>query len=378
MSHRATNWAVQQRGLKPATKIVLWHLCDRHNPDQGCFPSQVQLAYDCEMSRASLNTHLSKLEEMGLIRRVADIDPGTKKQLPTRYYFAFEQGEKSPDPVSRNQTRDSAKAESRKSQKPSPENGESRVQNLDSNPVREPVKEPLGAQAREGENSDLENRDEAKRIEREFKAFAPNWPTWVTDSEPAARKAWFALSDAERDQAVARCDDYLAAGRQAGRTKNCALAKYLAERKWERLGEPEQTPDLPIAVKPFGKLWMAYRLHLLDLPRCRWHPSAYQQKVIDDGRGATLTRNRLRSEFPKVWQMDEAAMSGKGVTIPQGLALPHADGFVSVKRGTPSWDAWMNWYAEMDYPFIDPPEHFQYVWFPAEIPVIEAKGAAHG
>ena len=49
MSHAATNWAIQQRGLKPATKIVLWHLCDRHNPDFGCFPTQVRLAEDAEM-----------------------------------------------------------------------------------------------------------------------------------------------------------------------------------------------------------------------------------------------------------------------------------------------------------------------------------------
>ena len=33
MSHAATNRAILQRGLKPATKIVLWFLCDRHNPD---------------------------------------------------------------------------------------------------------------------------------------------------------------------------------------------------------------------------------------------------------------------------------------------------------------------------------------------------------
>jgi hypothetical protein len=31
MSHEATNWAIKQRGLKPTTKIVLWHLCDRFN-----------------------------------------------------------------------------------------------------------------------------------------------------------------------------------------------------------------------------------------------------------------------------------------------------------------------------------------------------------
>ena len=63
MSHAATNWAIQQRGLKPATKIVLWHLCDRHNPDFGCFPTQVRLAEDAEMSISSLNDHLKKLEE---------------------------------------------------------------------------------------------------------------------------------------------------------------------------------------------------------------------------------------------------------------------------------------------------------------------------
>ena len=36
MSHKATLWAIEQRGLKPTTKIVLWHLCDRFNPDFGC------------------------------------------------------------------------------------------------------------------------------------------------------------------------------------------------------------------------------------------------------------------------------------------------------------------------------------------------------
>ena len=55
MSHDATNWAIKQRGLKPTTKIVLWHLCDRFNPDYGCFPSQARLAHDCEISRSTLN-----------------------------------------------------------------------------------------------------------------------------------------------------------------------------------------------------------------------------------------------------------------------------------------------------------------------------------
>ena len=69
MSHDATGWAIKQRGLKPATKIVLWQLCDRFHPDNGCFPSQETLSNVCEMSRSSLNEHLDALELAGLIRR---------------------------------------------------------------------------------------------------------------------------------------------------------------------------------------------------------------------------------------------------------------------------------------------------------------------
>ncbi len=92
MSHHATNWAIQQRGLKPATKIVLWHLCDRHNPDLGCFPSQNRLADDCEISRSTLNDHLDRLEAAQLLRRMRRVDPVTKRQLPTRYILGFEPG----------------------------------------------------------------------------------------------------------------------------------------------------------------------------------------------------------------------------------------------------------------------------------------------
>lgn len=92
MSHAATNWAIQQRGLKPTTKIVLWHLCDRFNPDYGCFPSQVQLAYDCEISRATLNRHLDDLETSGLIRRIRMVDHRTGQQRPTRYLLGCEPG----------------------------------------------------------------------------------------------------------------------------------------------------------------------------------------------------------------------------------------------------------------------------------------------
>ena len=118
MSHKATNLAIQQRGLSPVTKLVLWHLCDRHNPDYGCFPSQDQLAADVEICRASLNVHREKLQATGLIRRERRVDEATHRQKSTRYILGFE---------------DDFHAE------PCPDLAKSRVHNLDTNRVREPV-----------------------------------------------------------------------------------------------------------------------------------------------------------------------------------------------------------------------------------------------
>ena len=186
MSHEATNWAIKQRGLKPTTKIVLWHLCDRFNPDYGCFPSQDRLAEDCEISRSTLNEHLGQLEAAGLLRRVPRLHPVTKRQMPTRYILGFELGftPHVPDPCPEtghgiaddSETcaepapfEDDAPAEPEPCPEtgrgcgdravsdfpadPCPENAESRVRNPDTNPVREPLSKPVkeeeGAQARE-------------------------------------------------------------------------------------------------------------------------------------------------------------------------------------------------------------------------------------
>ncbi len=130
MSHKATNWAIQQRGLSPVTKLVLWHLSDRHNPDFGCFPSQDQLAADVEISRASLNVHLEKLQAAGLIRRERRVDEATHRQKSTRYILGFEDDfHAEPCPESGHGN----------GQKPCPDFAKSRVQNLDTNLVREPV-----------------------------------------------------------------------------------------------------------------------------------------------------------------------------------------------------------------------------------------------
>jgi len=153
MSHEGTAWAIKQRGLKPATKQVLWQLCDRFHPDHGCFPSQETLAHDCEMSRRSINNHLEVLEARGLIRRVVRKNSKNQRHQSTNYLLAFQfEGDQIPETVDETSQKPCANiahgAVCKKPQKPCANSGQSRVQNLHSNLVREPLnnlsaREPL-------------------------------------------------------------------------------------------------------------------------------------------------------------------------------------------------------------------------------------------
>jgi hypothetical protein len=157
MSHKATVWAIQQRGLKPATKIVLWFLCDRHNPDFGCFPTQARLADDAEMSISALNEHLARLEELRLIHRIRSHDPRTHKRQATRYILGFEDGfpQETPPQTGDGSCRtdedqdDDPTPESEHGAisgfpaKPSPDFAQSHLRNPETNLVREPLSEPV-------------------------------------------------------------------------------------------------------------------------------------------------------------------------------------------------------------------------------------------
>ena len=66
-----TALAMQQKGLKPATKIVLYWIADHHNSETGaCFPSLSKLADECEMSKRAVQGHIDTLSQAGLIQRL--------------------------------------------------------------------------------------------------------------------------------------------------------------------------------------------------------------------------------------------------------------------------------------------------------------------
>ena len=66
-----TALAMQQKKLKPATKIVLYWIADHHNSEtDACFPSLATLADECEMSKRAIQGHIDVLSDAGLIEKV--------------------------------------------------------------------------------------------------------------------------------------------------------------------------------------------------------------------------------------------------------------------------------------------------------------------
>ena len=235
MSHAATNWAIKQRGLKPATKIVLWHLADCHNGHTGqCNPKQSTLADLCEMSRSTVNLHLNKLEELGLIRRIQNVDSETQKKRPTHYILSMDEAEKPmseietrpENPVSENPT-DTPEAVSEKQPKPCPKNEHSRVRNSDiKNLGKEPGKEPIG------------DFDAGVR----FCDFWAIWPNKV--SKQSAEKAWKKLKPDERTAAAGSVEDWFSDWRRKyPQASPIHPATYLNGKRWtDETSHSQQSP----------------------------------------------------------------------------------------------------------------------------------------
>ena len=247
MSHQATNWAFQQRGLKPATWRVLVMLADRHNPDNGCFPSQQQLAYDAEMSVSSLNDQLLKLEDLGLIRRERRINPKTRKQMSTRYILGFE------DDFAQEPSPNSGVG---KPEIPSPKNAESRLRNSETNPVREPVTTTTDFEAQTPDPAEKcvnacgpGLSDYARRVIRDTDDVIHGWIETGVDLEADVLPVLTERTATARDRVIRTWDYFTQAerARQTRREAQEARAGKNAENQHVRSPAPDSDPVVCLA-----------------------------------------------------------------------------------------------------------------------------------
>ncbi|RKD61541.1 helix-turn-helix domain-containing protein [Rhizobium sp. WW_1] len=382
MSHDATNWAIKQRGIKPALKIVLWHLCDCYNPEYGAFPSQEYLSENCEVPRSTLNVYLGELERAGLIAREQRREAGSKRQERTRYYFPFEavfasKQDKNPCPETGHGL---AEAESSLEPQPCPEITESRVQNLDSNLVKEPVREPVNL--REGVRE--LSKEERKAIENRFWRLVKDWPQTEGMPKNGWLREWFALTDDERDTAERRKPVWLAKLREQRKSHIPAPSTYFREKLFNEVSDPQAAPKpTHAAAAPYGKLWGAARL--ADLLRAPYGQIAAltisERGLVAQGKAdeAELMRDKVRKTgWSVVNRMHEKARSGQP-SVCQTLYEDVASGFVAVMRDGDIWQAWAREHERRGWPWIDDTRPAERAYFPPlnlDLPFDEAVRAA--
>lgn len=259
MSHRATNWAFDLRGLKPSAKIVLLVLADCHNPEHGCFPTQAFLADACEMNRDTVNVQLALLEERGLIRRVRSIDPVSKRQRPTRYKLAFEadfegDGDDDPapsraravansteNPVSEIPTQ-TPEAVSEIPAEPCRKYGQSRVGNSDTNYVKEPVREPCAGGA-------------AAHTAAGFEKFWELHPR-PRDRKRAERLFSEAVAGGASPEVIVKAAERYRAENAGNKSQYVAYAdNWLDQRRWEDYQTAEPLTAQSDVVKNMAAFW---------------------------------------------------------------------------------------------------------------------------
>tara|TARA_Y100000815_G_scaffold169233_2_gene153595 strand:+ start:12045 stop:13328 length:1284 start_codon:yes stop_codon:yes gene_type:complete len=395
MSHEATNWAIKQRGLKPAAKIVLWHLCDRFNPDMGCFPSQETLANDCELSRSSLNNQLEELEARGLIARERKRGAGGKQQR-TRYRLGFEEGFDAEKPCPEIGHGKDGETESKNGGEPSPKNGDNRVQNLDSNPVREPVREPVsereGAQARDDANGERETKAGpetvtgagpgagpgtaafTKRVQRLVSGdgyHGGEWPKWAKSSLGYIEKMFTALDEEDRLEAERWRDACLAKWKAQGVRTPMPIGNYLRDKAWQTLTAAEMTRAVAATsraksgeggdpMKPegwvtgYGPAWASQMFLVLmagpDMPD-------------DAPTGSMWLSSQLNRHWPKLRDVRQLADMRGGMVV-SVKARQSADSMEFVVRDTALFDAWRDEFDARGWPMFKVPDGMNGAYFP--------------
>lgn len=376
MSHAAMNWAMQQRGLKPAAFRVLLNLCDRHNPDHGCFPSQQLLADDCEMSRSTLNEHLNGLEEAQLLVRRQRRGDGNR-QKSTRYFFPFEpdfdeiRGKKSDKKPSPESGHGEANSVSGNEPVPCPDSSDFRVRNPDSNPVREPVREPVTlsdapSDAPERELSQVE-------VEKQFDRSWHEYDNKLKSSRETALKVWKGMIQEDRDKAQLMIqpfkDQWVEEGGTLGRL--IAFQTYLKDRKFDELPEPKAVAtgaDGRQVLRRYGSAWMIVRLAVLraEPKPVNDRTRELEANAPDVGLKDIYRNRRWKQAYPFVDRLDHGPMVK--LEAEKAVAQDLLDECVSVRVGSVEWDAWKEYHERLDWPFIEPDSANDFVWFPTSTP----------
>lgn len=351
-------------------KLVLLKLIDACDDDgTRIFPAIATIARAAQCSTRQVQRELQSFREIGLIRLVKE---GGKGPRSTNEY------EMDLDMLHR-LGRDGWEAVvGAKGDTESPLQGEDKgdsgdtvrvTQETDKGDSRSHTTPPEPSIDPSSERERGRDAEDRKSVEKSFERAWQSWPTSVSDSRPAAWRAWLGLTPQEREVAATEIPRWLEANRAAGRRHVPAFGVYLAEKRWQNLPPPPVEPPKPVMAPPFGPVFAARRMRdLVTGPKRATPLKDWELKAIEAGtldRERTEKGNRQRGGWPEVNRLHELAAAGRGFTCFDQIDERLAAMCEFVPVGTETWVAWKVEHELRGWPWLPDPGKVGGAYFPA-------------
>lgn len=356
-------------------KVIAARLADHADDEgRGIWPSVERVAAQCNASIRTVQRTLADFVTEGVLKIISeggkgpgsttryDFDMRVLEALPLACWGKNKGVTVSPLAVGKGDT-DDAKGDTDDKKGCQPDTQTS------IKPPIEPSLEREGASEREDSQTASDEGGESRiAIERAFMRFLPRWPTYATDSQPEARRAWQRLTADERLEALAMIDAYLAAEKAAGRKHHCSVGRYLGEKRWTNLPRPQAEPDRPKPAAPFGKAWGAKLFsHLVRLPAALGPlpPASLRVIELNPEKERMMLDDHLRQKgWPDVNEMLRklGEIPPKPVFVSQAMIEAGAD-FQPVHSGGELDAAWGRLFGRMKLPAL-PANRPDWVYYP--------------
>jgi hypothetical protein len=364
-------WIIADKRLKGADLKVLCVLGSYTNKEGWCRRSQVKMAAQLECARSTVQASLERLYEIGAVAKREVVSESGRdsahwyrvildREVSSDAFSAWE-GEEDEEfnPIS---NPSEASAPCRYTGTPAgipapPAGPESAPP---AGPAPAPINDhsnfPSNEKERKGATGNGTEEENPKSIERAFKAWYRDWPTFLNDSEDAARKAWFALTADQRSACIDRTAAFVAAVKASKAGKFTYASVYLNGKAWEKLGAVLAESAAPTVHKPFSRAWSGLAISELMKPNGPvGPPPPAVQRMIDQGTADRRTEYniRLRAQgWAAVNRLYSRATDFTGALVPEAIRTASED-FKPYRLDTEVVAAYRRFYERKNYPWPD-------------------------
>lgn len=368
-------WIITDPRLKGKDLQVLCMLGQNANTRHGwCRRSQVKLAAALGCARSTVQAAIDRLVEIGAVERQEVVSASGRdsahwyrvvydSEVSSSAFHAWDeedQKEFGPMDEADGYTPPAGIPAPPADPRPAPPAGPGPAP-INASPLTPPVERQERERGRE-----ISEEENPAAIERAFRRFFFAWKTAVNDSEPDARREWLLLTADERVKALDGSETYQTVALSTGRKYLCSAAKYLKEKRWEKLPEQVAQPANPEPYTAYSRAGRGLLLSELLQPMRPIRLNAIEEKVIADKPEMTGTIWRDKREkhgWPEAVKLIETTMQRKRFHVPQRIVELSSD-FDKVKVDGPIWHAWQRLHARRCWPWLPAPDGLEWMQFP--------------